>query len=95
MRYTREAITSSSRLDMLAIISAGLALRELGRTHPDIAAGDFIGHLGDVYSGWAAEFIETILDLVERDRRVARRFRRWRRAVHAPLRRAARRGRRK
>jgi hypothetical protein len=89
MRYTREAITSSSRLDMPAIIGAGLALRELGRTHPDIAAGDFIGHLGDVYSGWAAEFIETILDLVERDRRVARRFRRWRRAVHAAMPRAA------
>jgi len=30
--------------------------------------------LGDLCSGWAAEFIETILDLVERDRRVARRL---------------------
>ena len=66
-------------IDVQAIIAAVLAVRALARTNSDISSADFTLALGDAYRGWTAESIDTIADYVERDIRVARRFRSWRR----------------
>jgi len=74
MRHYRREI------DVKAIIHAVLAVRALERTNRDVSSSDFVMQVADAYRGWTGEFIDTIADYVERDRRVARRFRSWRRA---------------
>lgn len=73
LHYRRE-------IDVKAIIDAVVAVRALERTNPDVSSSDFVMQVADAYRGWTGEFIDTIADYVERDRRVARRFRSWRRA---------------
>jgi predicted RecB family nuclease len=79
MEFTARPGVRVNRVDVRAIIEAGLALRALKRTNQGVPLSDIISELADAYDGWAAVFIETILDYAERDRRLARRFRRWRR----------------
>jgi predicted RecB family nuclease len=84
MRYVRSKIDADSVIDVKAIIKAGLAMRALERTNEYVSSSDFTIRLAEVYSDWTAEFIDTILDYAERDLRVARRFRTWRRRVAPP-----------
>lgn len=77
MRYFRREI------DVKAIVEAVLKVRELERLNPDVSSIDFTSALGDAYRDWTAEFIDTIADFAERDARVARRIRSWRRARSA------------
>lgn len=68
-------------IDVRAIIDAGLAVRALERADSErVSSSDFVVSIGQGYDDWSAEFIDTILDFIERDRRVARRFRTWRKA---------------
>ncbi len=79
MEFSARPGARLNRVDVRAIIEAGLALRALKRTNQGVPLSDMMSDLGDAYAGWTAVFIETILDYAERDRRLARRFRRWRR----------------
>lgn len=79
MEFTTRADVRVPVLDIEAIILAGLAVRALARTNPDVSASDVISVLGHAYSGWTAEFIDAVLDYAEREQRFARRFRSWRR----------------
>src|SRR5689334_285142 len=67
-------------IDVRAIVEAVLKVRELERSNPEVSSIDFTSALGEAYRGWTAEFIDTIADFAERDARVARRIRSWRRA---------------
>jgi hypothetical protein len=67
-------------IDVKAIIEAVLKVRALERTNADVSSTDFVLMLADAYRGWTGEFIDTIVDYAERDLRVARRLRSWRRA---------------
>lgn len=69
-----------NEIDVQAIVEAVLKVRALERSNPEVSASDFTAALGDAYRDWTAEFIDTIADFAERNARVARRIRSWRRA---------------
>lgn len=80
MRYERIPIDERSEINIRRIIAAGLAVRALERVNPNgCSSTDFTLALGEEYGGWAAVLIDALLDYAERDQRVARRFRSWRR----------------
>jgi len=80
MRYECIPIDERSEINVRRIIAAGLAVRALERSNPHAcSSSDFTLQLGEELNGWAPTLIDTILDLVEREQRVARRFRSWRR----------------
>lgn len=67
-------------MDINAPIATTLAVRALDREeHTDTSYG-FVQLLGKAYQGQMYALIEAFIELAERDRRVARRFRSWRRA---------------
>jgi hypothetical protein len=70
----------SAQFDLKAIIDAALAVRTLGRTNDKFSASDFVELIADHYRGWTTEFVAALLDYAERERRLARRFRSWRKA---------------
>lgn len=75
------------------VLSTVLAVRALDREGGKPREPRFITDVCAAYDGWASSFIYALLVYAERDRRVARRFRSWRRAkvarMAAPPRRAA------
>ena len=80
MRYECIPVDERSEINIRRIIAAGLAVRALERSNPHVcSSSDFTLSLGEELSGWASTLVDTILDLVEREQRVARRFRSCRR----------------
>jgi hypothetical protein len=53
---------------------------DVRRRVPIRESGKGRDNIGKGYADWSSEFIDTILNFVERDRRMARRFRTWREA---------------
>lgn len=75
--------TPASRVDIPAVIDAGLALRALAKTCPAVheANPSFVYEvLGESYRSSLAIFISEIVAYAERSQRFANRFRTWRQA---------------
>ncbi|MBV8519294.1 MAG: hypothetical protein JO197_18010 [Acidobacteria bacterium] len=67
-------------MDINAPIATTLAVRALDREEHTNTSHDFVQLLRRAYQGQIYALIEAFIELVERDRRFARRFRSWRRA---------------
>lgn len=67
-------------MDINAPIATTLAVRAFDREEHTNSSQGFVQLLAKAYEGSIYSLIEAFVELVERDRRVARRFRSWRRA---------------
>ncbi|MBV9069412.1 MAG: hypothetical protein JO093_18715 [Acidobacteria bacterium] len=68
-------------IDVNALISTTVAVRASDRETSKSRAASFIRTLDVAYDGGTDDLLRALVELVERDRRFARRFRSWRRAA--------------
>lgn len=70
-------------INVHGVLSTVLAVRALDREGGKARAPRFVKDVAAAFDGWPGGFIYALIVFAERDRRVARRFRSWRRAKAA------------